>query len=212
MTKLGAVGRRAFKRYLCDVGLLTILLLFKVTPVLARFGGGVSGGFGGGVSGGHSGWFNWVTVLVVLLTLIKILRHQPHWYCRTSTADRQAVTALFERFQVAWARGDISELRPTMSALAYTHNEAILAKELAQGKREIIKNIQIRRVRVRWDQRNARIRTFKISGRMVNVVVNREDYTGEQGKGHPATYFKDLWTIDFGFDGELRVIAVKNLS
>lgn len=137
--------------------------------------------------------------------------HLPHRYRRVTVAERQAITQLFQRYQAAWASGDISALRPEMAALAYTKNEARLAKLTARGKREIIKNIRVRRVVVRRDQQNARVRTYRISGTMVDVVVDTIAYAHARTRWHRATYFKDEWTIDFGFANELRVMAIKPL-
>lgn len=142
--------------------------------------------------------------MILIGVILKAPWHLPHRYQRVTVAERQAITQLFQRYQAAWASGDIGALRPEMAALAYTKNEA-------RGKREIIKNIRVRRVVVQRDQQNARVRTYRISGTMVDVVVDTTAYAHARTRWHRATYFKDEWTIDFGFANEPRVMAIKPL-
>lgn len=192
---------------------VVLLLLSNTTPVWARFGGGHGRGASGvsGYSRGAPNWLAWLGLLILIGVILKAPWHLPHRYQRVTVAERQAITQLFQRYQAAWASGDISSLRPEMAALAYTKNEARLAKLTARGKREIIKNIRVRRVVVQRDQQNARVRTYRISGTMVDVVVDTTAYAHARTRWHRATYFKDEWTIDFGFANELRVMAIKPL-
>lgn len=178
---------------------IIVFMFYHIFPVIVEAragGGGNTGGSSGGGNGRNSIFGALLFILLAPLILLKNFltsMKENTMYTDVDDLELWEYKSLFRNIQLAWSRGDMTEVKDQMDPTLYEDFQQKLAEYKRLNKQNIVTNIQIDKVKVTRSTQNKALKKVLFAGTLIDYF--EENGVPPSGDIEPIP-FKDIWIIE----------------